>query len=378
MVIIGAGIVGAATAWWASRAQDSGSPTRRILLLEAEAAPGMHSTGRSAALYAPGYGPPMVRALTWASRAFYRQPPEGFAAQPLLSPRGALFVGSAARRAALAELMQTLQAEGGRPRWLEAAELQALVPVLEPAEAAFGVLDEQSLDIDVDALLQGFLRGARAAGVQLCCAARLAAVQRQADGWTLTAADGRCWRARQIVNAAGAWADEIAALAGVPRIGLQPRRRTAFVFEPPPGLAIKHWPAVIDIDEQWYFKPEAGLLLGSPANADPVPPHDVMPEELDVAIGIDHLQRVSRLRIHRPRRTWAGLRSFVPDGEPVIGPQPGAPGFFWAAALGGYGIQTAPAVGALAAAWLDAARTGQEPQVEGRSARALWPRVALG
>ena len=361
IAIIGAGMVGAASAYFASRAGLAARPLR-ILWLEAEDQPGYHSTGRSAALYAPSYGPPAVRALTRASRDFYLQPPVGFAEQPLLHPRGALFVGDATRREALEAMFATLQAEGSPARWLEAAEVQAAVPVLNEACAACGVWDDDALDIDVDALLQGFIRGARAAGVSVVCGARVQALTHDAQVWTVSADDGRRWRVGQVVNAAGAWADELAALAGLPRIGLQPKRRTAFVFEPPQGLATAGWPAVIDVDEQWYFKPDAGLLLGSPANADPVPPHDVVPEELDVALGIDHLQRVSSLRIRRPRRAWAGLRSFVPDGEPVIGPQPGAPGFLWAAALGGYGIQTAPAVGRLVAAWLAAAVGGEAPR----------------
>lgn len=353
VAIVGAGIVGASTAYFCSRlSPPPGRAPLRVLLLEGEARAGLHSTGRSAALYAPSYGPPGVRALTRASRGFLFDPPAGFAAQPLLAPRGALFVASRERRPARDALLAMLQAEGAAVRALEGEAVRALVPVLEPAAADCGVLDAAALDMDVDALLQGFLRGARGAGVASAADARIVRIE-PADGrWVLHAADGRCWRAAQVVNAAGAWADRIAEAAGLAGVGLEPRRRTAFVFEGPAGLDAGAWPAVIDIDEHWYFKPDAGLLLGSPANADPVAPHDVVPEELDVAIGIDHIERVSTLRIRRPRRAWAGLRSFVADGEPVIGPDPAAPGFIWAAAVGGYGIQTAPAVGRLCAAWI--------------------------
>jgi D-arginine dehydrogenase len=375
VAIIGAGIVGASTAYFTSRlALPPGRAPLRVLLLEAEERPGLHSTGRSAALYAPSYGPPGVRALTRASRDFLFDPPEGFSAQPLLAPRGALFVASRERRPARDALLAMLQAEGAAVRALEGEAVRALVPVLEPAAADCGVLDEAALDMDVDALLQGFLRGARGAGVQAAVDARIRRIEPVDGRWRLHAADGRCWRAGQVVDAAGAWADEVAAAAGLPGSGVEPRRRTAFVFEGPAGQEAAAWPAVIDIDEHWYFKPDAGLLLGSPANADPVPPHDVVPEELDVAIGIDHIERATTLRIRRPRRAWAGLRSFVADGEPVIGPDPLAPGFVWAAAVGGYGIQSAPAVGRLCASWI-ARGAGLEAGFDaGVPAAALLPR----
>jgi len=373
VAIIGAGIVGAATAYFASRLPP-GRPPLRVLLLEAEERPGLHSTGRSAALYAPAYGPPGVRALTRASRDFFLAPPAGFAAHPLLTPRGALFVAGHGRREALDALLAMLRAEGSPARDLDAKALRSLVPVLEPAAAAHGALDDGALDIDVEALLQGFLRGAKAAGVERVTDARIERLEPSAGLWRLQSADGRHWCAAQVVNAAGAWADVVAAAAGVPRVGLQPRRRTAFVFEVPAGLEIARWPAVIDIDESWYIKPDAGLLLGSPANADPVPPHDVVPEELDVAIGIERIEQATTLRIRRPRRTWAGLRSFVADGEPVIGPEPAAPGFVWAAALGGYGIQSAPAVGRLCAAWIARGAGFEAAFDEGVPAPALCPR----
>lgn len=374
VAIIGAGMVGASTAYFASRLP--GAAPLRVLLLEGEERPGLHSTGRSAALYAPSYGPPGVRALTRASRDFLFDPPAGFTSQPLLSPRGALFVASRERRPALDALLAMLQAEGAAVTALDGDALRARVPVLEPAWADCGVLDEAALDMDVDALLQGFLRGARGAGVQCVVGARIERIEPVDGRWRLHAADGRCWLAGQVVDAAGAWADQVAAAAGLPGVGLEPRRRTAFVFEGPAGLDASPWPAVIDIDEHWYFKPDAGLLLGSPANADPVAPHDVVPEELDVAIGIDHLERVTTLRIRRPRRAWAGLRSFVADGEPVIGPDPAAPGFVWAAALGGYGIQSAPAVGRLCAAWIGRGAGLDVAFDEGIPAMALLPRRA--
>jgi D-arginine dehydrogenase len=158
----------------------------------------------------------------------------------------------------------------------------------------------------------------------------------------------RAITAGAVVNAAGAWADVVAALAGVPPIGLEPRRRTAFTFPVPAGMDASGWPAVIGIDESYYFKPDAGQLLGSPANADPVAPHDVVPEELDVALGIHRIEQVTSFQIRRPSHSWAGLRSFVADGDLVIGWDNHVPRFFWLAAQGGYGIQSAAGAALLA------------------------------
>jgi D-arginine dehydrogenase len=341
--VVGAGMVGASIAYHLA-------PHSSVVVIEAETAPGYHSTGRSAALYAPSYGPQQIRALTRASRTFLQTPPDGFSAHPVLHPRGALMVAGVAQTRAAAELLERLQAEGAAARWLQGDEIRALVPVLRPEAAVVAVLDEEALDIDVDALLQGFLRGARASGAQLQLGARLSGARRLGSGWQLKLADGSDIQAGTLINAAGAWADEVAALAGAAPCRIQARRRAAFTFAPPPGLQTRDWPAVIDIDERWYFKPDAGQLLGSPANADDTHAHDVWPEELDIATGIHRIQEATLLEIPRPKATWAGLRSFAPDGEPVCGHDPVVPGFVWAAALGGYGIQTSPAFGRLCAA----------------------------
>ena len=363
-VIIGAGMVGAAIAHFASAQQ-------RVLMLEREPRPGMQSTGRSAALFAPSYGPSQVRALTRASRSFYTAPPAGLAAVPLLRPRGALFVGTAEQQGAADALVQQLAAEGVQVRPLSTAEALARVPVLNASHAACAVEDEDSLDIEVDALLQGFLRSARARGTTVVTGAHITRLEATQGGWCIHLADGRHCHATTLVNAAGAWADEVAVLAGAAPVGLVPKRRSAFLFEPPPEQPIADWPAVIALDESWYFKPDAGLLLGSPANADPVPPHDVVPEELDIAWGIHRIEAATTLRIRRPRSTWAGLRSFVADGEPVLGFDDAVPNFFWAAALGGYGIQTAPAVGQLCAALLAGRTLPEGLAVEGVRPQAL-------
>src|SRR6185369_10278200 len=195
----------------------------------------------------------------------------------------------------------------------------------------------------------GYLRTLRRAGGTVACDAGVTALQRRADVWEVQAG-GQWYEAPVVLNAAGAWADEVAKLAGLPGVGLQPRRRSAFIFAPPQGMDVARWPLVLGASEHWFFKPDAGMLLGSPANADPVEPQDVQPEELDIAVAIHRIEEMTTLTIHRPTRTWAGLRSFVADGDLVAGFDPRAPGFFWVAAQGGYGIQTSPAMGEACAA----------------------------
>ncbi len=344
IAIVGAGIAAVSLAYFAA-------PHARVLLLEREAQPAMHSTGRSAAMFMESYGSAQVRALTRASRPFLAQPPAGFADQPLISPRGALTIASAGQVAALHAMHAELLAEGCPAQLLNTQQALDLVPVLRPQAVALAVLDPLAADLDVHALHQGFLRGARGRGAKLICDAEVTQLQRYADHWTLRTGAGN-FAARLVVNAAGAWVDEVAARAGLAPIGIQPKRRSAFVFEPPAGMATADWPCVADAEESFYFKPDAGLLLGSPANADVVQPHDVLPEEMDIATGIARIEAATTLNIRRPRRTWAGLRSFVADGDLMAGFDPQAPGFFWLAAQGGYGIQTSAAMGALAAASL--------------------------
>ncbi len=364
IVIAGAGIAGASLAWQlvhpgASGASGTSGAAPRVLLLEAESHPGYHSTGRSAAMFMESYGPPGVRALTRASRAFYQSPPPGFADVPLVTPRGALYVATQAQQALLQQLQEELAPHCPRLQRLDAAQALARVPCLRAEDLLGALLDPDAQDIDVHALHQGFLRGLRARGGQLQAGAAVAAARREDGRWTVQLSgpntDGEPLRTGTLVNAAGAWADELAGRCGIAPIGLEPRRRSAFTFQPPAGVNIAGWPAVVGVDEGWYFKPDAGRLLGSPANADPTVPHDVRPEELDIAIGIDRLQTATTLAIRRPESTWAGLRSFVADGELVIGAEPAEPGFFWLAAQGGYGIQSAAGASALAAALITGA-----------------------
>lgn len=365
--VIGAGIAGASVA---ARIAAHG----KVALLERESQPGYHSTGRSAAMFMETYGPPMVRALTRASRAFYLQPPEGFAATALLAERGALYLALYGQEQALDDLRREVGDSCPGLRVLDRDAVIALVPSLRPELVHSGLLDTMAMDIDVHALHQGFLRMFRGAGGILHNKAELTQAQRVDGHWRLHLADGRTIAARVVVNAAGAWADQVGGLCGAPPIGLVPHRRSAFTFSPPQGLDVSAWPVVSSMDESWYIKPDAGVLLGSPANADPTVPHDVVPEELDIATAIHHIESVTTLQIRRPLRTWAGLRSFVPDGELVIGWDPACDGLFWLAAQGGYGIQSAPGASELAAALLLQQQPSAQLLAHGVVADAVSPR----
>lgn len=351
VVIVGAGIAGASLAY---RLTAEGPGQKRVMLLERESQPGYHSTGRSAAMFMETYGTQQIQALTRASRAFYEQPPADFTDHPLLGERGCLYIANADQRDTLMQSYEAAAAQAGNVQLLDGEQAMARVPCIRPDAVAGGALFEpDARDLDVHALHQGFLAGARRHGAVLRCHADVESGQRSDDGvWTLRLKDGATLRAGVLVNAAGAWADDVARACGVAPVGLQPCRRSAFTFAPPDGVDCSTWPAVVGIDESFYFKPDAGQLLGSPANADPVAPHDVVAEELDVATGIYHIESATTLTIRRPSHVWAGLRSFVPDGDMVVGYDEGQPGFFWLAAQGGYGIQSAAGVSALAAALL--------------------------
>jgi D-arginine dehydrogenase len=340
VVVIGAGMAGASVAAFLATHV-------KVAVVEREALAGMHTTGRSAAMFMESYGPAQVRALTRASRHYLEQGP-GW-----LSPRSALFIARASQEPALAALEAQLRADANGaalPRRQSSAQALQQVPALRPEAAACALLDASAADIDVHSLHQHFLGCVRALGSTIHLGVGIHSVRRDGAHWQLEADDGRCWQAPVVVNAAGAWVDTVAALAGVAPIGIQPRRRSAFTFAPPAGTDVRTWPAVVGVDEDFYFKPDAGVLLGSPANADPAPPHDVVAEELDIATGIARIEEATTMSIRRPLRTWAGLRSFVASGQLVGAFDATAPGFFWCCGQGGYGIQTAPAMGQACAA----------------------------
>ncbi|QJI30879.1 FAD-binding oxidoreductase [Pseudomonas sp. ADAK18] len=342
-IIIGGGIAGASAGYWLSR-------HARVIVLERESLPGYHSTGRSAALYIAAYGTPQVRALTLGSRAFFDHPPTGFAEHPLLTPRAELLVDLIGDPEELQRQYSSAKALVPETRLLDVDEAMAMMPILRREKVHGGIYDPTVCDIDTDALYQGYLRGIRRNGGEIHTDNEVQKLTRDGEGqWQIRTSQQR-FSAPVIINAAGAWADSIGELAGARKIGLQPKRRSAFIFAPPADVNIHSWPELAALDGSFYMKPDAGMFLGSPANADPVEPHDVQPEELDIATGIYHIEEATTLTIRRPTRTWAGLRSFVSDGDLVCGFDPQVDGFFWIAAQGGYGIQTSPAMGQASAA----------------------------
>ncbi|MEO0621706.1 MAG: FAD-binding oxidoreductase [Pseudomonadota bacterium] len=365
VLVVGAGMAGASAAW-------ALSALGSVRLLEQEDRPGYHTTGRSAALFTETYGNSVIRRLTSAGRAFFKDPPDGFAAHPLLSPRGTLLIARADQTAALERVLAETPAGSPAPQHLSGAEACALNPALAPDYVAAALYEPDAEDIDVDALHQGFLRGLKARGGTLSTRAEIRSLARKNGLWIAETPAGR-FAAPVLVNAAGAWADAVAGLTEIAPIGLVPKRRTAFTFAPSEGVDPASWPATIDVEEQFYFKPEAGLILGSPADETPSPPCDAQPEELDVAIGVDRIETATVLQVRRIAHKWAGLRSFVADKTPVVGFDPAAAGFFWLAGQGGYGIQTAPALARTVASLIETGELPSDQRAAGITAADLSP-----
>lgn len=342
--VIGAGIAGASAAY---RLAEHGS----VVLLEAESHPAYHTTGRSAALFSERYKNPLIRGLAKASGALLANPPDGFAQAPLLTPRGLLIVGREDQKAALAGQFSAEQLAAGIAEPVSITDACRMSPALRPEPLVGAYLVPAAQDIDVNALHQGFLRGFAKAGGQLVCNARVTGLARRGDGWQVQTAAGD-YAVGIVVNGAGAWADEVGKLAGLQPLGLQPKRRTCITFDAPAHLAdgLAGWPMVIDATEEFYFKPEAGRVLASPADETDTPPVDAQAEEIDVAIAADRVQQATTLEVRRITHRWAGLRSFLPDKMPVAGPDPVEAGFVWLAGQGGFGIMTSEAMGRAAAA----------------------------
>ena len=364
-LVIGAGMAGAAAAYCLAE-------RGRVAVLEQEDAAGYHSTGRSAAMYMETYGGPLTRGLTTAGRAFLADPPAGFAEAPLLGPQQVLYIGRADQLEALDRLYDENSPLVPSLARLDAAEALGQPVPLREDYVAGGVLEPESLEIDVAALHQGYLRGLRARGGRLLTEAGVSALARNGDLWHAETPAG-AFAAPVVVNAAGAWCDAVAALAGVAPIGLEPKRRTAFIFDGPADGGVDQWPMVHDIDDAFYLKPDAGRLLASPADETPSDPCDAYPEELDIAIGADRIMQAMTLEIRHIRNKWAGLRSFVRDRQPVAGFDVAAEGFFWLAGQGGAGIMTAPALGAITAAVAAGDPVPEEAAARGITAAQLSP-----
>ena len=368
--VIGAGIAGA------SVAANLALGGAQVVLLEMESHAGYHTTGRSAAIYSPVYGPEPIRALTRASLAFFNTPPNGFAEQPLLSPRSACFVAREDQMSDLAKLKQALGGAQGIAE-LDADTLHSRVPLLREGYARAGLWDAGTSEIDVAALHQGYLRMFKSLGGTLLTDAMVETLTQTAADWTLVTAHAKI-KAKTVVNAAGAWADQIGKLAGAEKIGLIAKRRTALIIDAPERYDTRDLPLTIDVQEQFYLKPEAGKLLISPANEDPETPSDVQPDEMDIAVCVDRIERAFDISVRRIERSWAGLRSFVADKCPVVGPSRRVERFYWLAGQGGYGIQSAPALAQFAAAELLGLETPAHITSEGLDPATLQPdRAAL-
>lgn len=340
VLIIGGGIAGASCGYFL--AGDA-----KVIMLEREDQPGYHTTGRSAALFYESYGNAVIRKITKATRSFLETPPDGFTSGPILTPRGMLTI-------ATKELLGDLEARTTLPdspptEALEGDALFALAPFLRRDRIVKGLYEPDAMDIDVNALLQGFLRGMRAKGGQTVTDAEVRSLSRAGGVWRLETRAGT-FEAPVVVNAAGAWCDVVATMAGVPTVGLVPKRRTAFTFDPPAGADIARWPGVDLCDESWYVIPSGGRILGSPADETPSEPCDAQPDEYDVAVAADRIQTDTIFEIQRLASRWAGLRSFVADKSPVVGFDPSTEGFLWLAGQGGYGIQTSAGMGRLSSA----------------------------
>jgi D-arginine dehydrogenase len=336
VVVIGAGMAGASAAGRLSR-------HRRVALIEMEDVAGYHTTGRSAAIWLQNYGPSDVRAFSRLSRGFFAEPPAGFSEVALMRYRRVMFIAHAGQ----AEAMAGLLAEGIGLREIDPDAARRLLPALRPAHVTAAAVEEDAFDMDVAAIHQGFLRMLRASGGTIALRHRAGRIIRESAGWLVETSAGALFRAPIVINAAGAWGDEVAAGAGVRPLGLQPKRRTAAIINPVPWDA-EHWPMTIDVEHGWYARPEARTrLLVSPADETPMGPHDAQPDEIDIALGIDRMQQALDIAVTRVEHAWAGLRTFTPDGSLAIGWDARAEGFFWAVGQGGYGIQTAPAAGQL-------------------------------
>jgi D-arginine dehydrogenase len=334
ILIVGGGIAGAGAAFELAA-------FAKVTVLERESQCGYHSTGRSAASFTENYGSDVVRRLAIASRTFLESPPSDFCDHPLLSPRGMITIARADQLELLEQQLERARTLVSTITRIDVAAAIDRVPILRPDYVAGAFLEPQSRELDVHGLHQGFLRAAKARGARIVVNAEVQSIDRNHGRWSVTTPAGGFF-APTLIDAAGAWADGIAMLAGVRPLGLVPKRRTAFNIPAP--MDVRGWPMINDAGEEFYFKADAGQLLVSPADATPSAAVDAYPEDLDVAAGVERLERATTLNVQRVSRSWAGLRTFAADASPVAGADRDEPGFFWLAGQGGYGIKTSPSL----------------------------------
>lgn len=342
-IIIGGGIAGASAGYELAK-------KGKVILLEKESQPGYHTTGRSAAVYTTTYnqGDPVLRALVLASADHLFHPPEGFSPHPLLHPRDMVYIAPADQKDALLDLYQSLKKIDADVRMIDQHQLKSMLPLITPEYGGCALFEKGMSDMDVHALHEGFLRGMRDRGAEIHTDAPVISLIKDSGKWRVET-DCRTYEAPVVINAAGAWVDEIATLAGVKKIGIQPLRRTALLISPPEGFNVESWPFVMEAVEGFYFKPDAGKIMISPADATLSEPCDAQPEEIDVAYGAHYLEKTLNFKVDTVEHSWAGLRNQVSDGHPVVGFAPDAQGFFWLAAQGGFGVKTSPALGRITA-----------------------------
>jgi D-arginine dehydrogenase len=332
VLVIGAGMAGVSLGFELAR-------DHSVVVLEAERTPAQHSTGRSAALFLSDYGPPEVQEVSRASRPLFEELQSQLGTPALLRPRGALLVATDAASAGALDGWMA----GGAMQPVPGSRCAELCPVLDASQVEHAGYDKAACDIDVIALHDGYVRGLRARGGELCASAVVVAAERTRDGWRVDTADGRHWECDVVVNAAGAWGDEVWPLFGVAGHGLVPCRRTIALARTAVPVD-PHWPIVGDVAETWYFKPEGLGLLVSPSDETPSEPCDARPDPLDVALALDRVNAMTTLGLRSVISAWAGLRTFAPDRLPVVGPHPDDATLFSFVGQGGYGIQTAPAL----------------------------------
>ena len=349
-LIIGGGIAGISAA---ARLSALGT----VIVLEAEEALAHHASGRSAALFEPRYGAPPVVGLSMASEAYFRSMPG------VLSPRGLMLVAKADAREAFEHDLVAMAFDR-----VSVEEARAIVPILNPEVVAHAGYATHAEDVDTDLLIQGFAREAKGHGAQVLTRARVSAVARYGAGWRITSGAGE-FTARMVVNAAGAWVDQVAAMAGVRPLGFTPYRRSMARIPAPGGHDVSRWPMMFGPGEDWYAKPDAGALIVSPAEEHLMEPHDAWADDMVLAEGLARYEEMGTEPVTRLLASWAGLRTFAPDRVLVIGPDPREPSFFWLAGQGGYGFQTCPAASQLAADLI----CGRSPEICAELVSALAP-----
>ena len=340
ILVIGGGIAGLSAAAELSK-------NARVTVLEAEEQIGFHSSGRSATMVHYALGDRLVRALTLASRSFFENPPAGFTDVPLGHSMPVLVHAREDERPALEALEAEIRPFAKLER-LDARGVHDLCPLLKD-DAVHGIADRNGIRLDPHALLQGNLRQLSSNGGELHTDARTDSIERQPGNWSATTEKGDTYSAPILVNAAGSWADQIARLAGVEPLGLQPLRRTIITFDAPPGIDLQHLPFAKTIRDELYFAPESGRLFASPMDEVPSDPCDAQADEYEVAVAAYRVEERTIVKVDRIHSRWAGLRTFTPDKHPAAGFAPDAEGFFWLAGQGGFGLQTSPAMAKIAA-----------------------------